>query len=86
MLPHVMMSTPKTSVSGTAGTTRTLSVQQTLERLMLLSDQTLLPGVEQDFDTTYRLVTGHHSSRTSDRGLGALIYREADTTTGGSEE
>lgn len=83
ILPHVTMGPPKTATSDAAGV---MTVQQTFERLMLLSDQGLLHTVGQDFNATYRLVTEHFSSETSNSTLGALVYREADTTRAGFEE
>lgn len=77
------MGPPKTATSDAAGV---MTVQQTFERLMLLSDQGLLHTVGQDFNATYRLVTEHFSSETSNSTLGALVYREADTTRAGFEE
>lgn len=77
MLQDVVMSSPNTYVTNAPDA---LSVEETLKRLMSLSDQKMLPNVEQDFDPAYRLVTGHLPGEANDRALGTLIYREADTT------
>lgn len=77
MLPYVTLSSPKDPALATVGN---LSVKEMLERLMLLSDQNLLPDVGQDFNDTYRLLTSHIAHAGDNRTFGALIYREAETT------
>lgn len=73
MLPYVVMSSPKTTA---VDEQTSLSVQDALEHLMLLSDQGLLCDLDQDFDATYHLLMGHLYGGRSDRALGTLIYRE----------
>lgn len=75
MLPHVAMSSPKISVTLASGV---LFVEETLKRLILLSDRSLLPTIGQDYHATFRLVTEQLSGERSDRALGALIYGEVD--------
>lgn len=83
VLPQVIIASPKSSTEGTVGA---LVIQQTLERLICLSDQGKLQPVGQDFDAIYRLIVGQDSAGTENGALGTLIYREADTTTAGFEE
>ncbi|PIA80071.1 hypothetical protein CB0940_12215 [Cercospora beticola] len=82
-LPHVNIRLPETSATDFSGA---LSVQQIFQCLILLSDSSLLHNVGQDFEATYHLVTERLSAGTNDGALGALIYREPDTTRAGFEE
>lgn len=81
MIPHVVLASPKLSISGsgTANSARdVLSVQQILERLVTLSDQNRLPLFGFDFKATYKLIMEEKSSGTGNDALGPLVYRESD--------
>jgi len=83
ILPHVVIAPLSTPITEHAGV---LSIQQTLEHLMVLSDQDMLHSVGQDFEATYRLVTGHDPANLKNGALGTLIYREPDTAMAGFDE
>lgn len=81
MIPHVVLTSPKLSMSGSGSATPArgvLSVQQILERLVILSDQNRLVSFGFDFEATYKLVMEENKSGTGNGALGPLIYRESD--------
>ncbi|KAH9216155.1 hypothetical protein DL95DRAFT_498453 [Leptodontidium sp. 2 PMI_412] len=81
MIPHVVLASPKLSMSGSGSATPArgvLSVQQILERLKTLSDQNRLLLFGFDFEATYKLVMEENTSGTGNGALGPLVYGESD--------
>lgn len=81
MIPHVMLASPKLSMSGSESATPArgvLSAQQILERLLTLSDQNRLPLFGFDFEATYKLVMEENTSGTGNGAVGPLVYGESD--------
>lgn len=81
MIPHVVLASPKLSMSGSGSATPArgvLSVHQILERLITLSDQNRLLLFGVDFEATYKLVMEENTSGTGNSALGPLVYRESD--------
>ena len=85
ILPSVALTLPSSSLPSSNQTRKTgtspgtLSVQQILERLMVLSDQSCLQTLGDDFNATYGLCR-ENPLNLGTGALGGLIYREVDAT------
>jgi len=82
-LPHVIIATPKVSMSNTD---QCLSVHDMLARLMTLSDQRRLDSHAPDFAAIYRIISEISAESHKNVPLGGLIYRERDSTRAGFED
>lgn len=78
ILPRIPISSPKVPASAVGDA---LTIQESLERLSILSDQIQLHATGHDFKSTYALVVNQQYARTG--ALASLMYREPDKAMAG---